>query len=65
MKMNCGCEVLRSGEKPNADKCTEPSHKTGAYDTTEYACGNYRPDRVPLSGKVWPRCVCGEIAQEH
>lgn len=73
MRMKCGCKIDKAGEPPDLTECSGINGQTlGRYVHTEprypclrTQCLDYRPSRLPLHDTDWPRCVCGEIAQEH
>lgn len=73
MKMICGCEIKELYEPPNQRTCKGiPSdaygkfvHTVRVYPCAATFCVDYRPARIPLHPIDWPRCVCGELAQEH
>lgn len=41
-------------------------HHKATYACIETGCHDYRPKHKPDPSKGhWPRCVCGEISQQH
>lgn len=59
----CMCKFVAVGEPLDGKGCS--IHGTKKYSCPERNCLDYRPKAPKLSPKHWPRCVCGEIAQEH
>ena len=64
MKMKCGCEITQVGVRPDDSQCDDTHIRGHLYACPQKGCPDYRPWEVPKS-QVWPKCVCGEIAQEH
>lgn len=63
MRTRCRCSFIAVGRPLDAEGCY--MHKDGPYPCTRTGCADYRPNKPKLSATHWPRCVCGEIAQEH
>jgi hypothetical protein len=65
----CSCEYSDQGKLVATHGCMwhEVGYKVDERIKTK--CTEYRPIRAVPSikpdGFVWPRCQCGEIAQEH
>jgi hypothetical protein len=58
----CKCKFVAIGEPMDARECTV--HTQTKYACVWTDCENYRPAKERTDIR-WPRCVCGEIAQEH
>lgn len=76
MRMKCGCYINEIGVPPIKTVCTGivPAemkvleglmHSASSYPCKAKDCQDYRPERLPVTATDWPKCVCGEIAQEH
>lgn len=65
--MKCTCRFVSVGlpmDNGGWDKPRCKVHPKSNYRCERTHCDNYRPAK-PKVGDGWPRCVCGEIAQEH
>jgi len=65
----CSCEYNAEGQLVDTYSCIYHKANEPVYDKIRTKCLQYRPiEAVPSvkpTGFVWPRCKCGEIAQEH
>lgn len=57
----CTCKYIEARKPMDTTGC--PVHTQKHYKCKATNCKDYRPVREPVL--TWPRCVCGEIAQEH
>lgn len=62
-KPPCTCRFMGAGAPMDNSECA--LHTKTHYPCPQTQCGDYRPKTEPKEGHEWPRCVCGEIAQEH
>lgn len=60
----CGCKFVAIGQPLDRSDCTV--HQNRPYPRRGITlCQDYRPSEVKKSPTHWPKCVCGEIAQQH
>lgn len=61
----CFCKFVAVGAPMDARKCSVHEFGQKLYSCSRTGCIDYRPSKVKTSPAHWPRCTCGEIAQEH
>ena len=66
----CECRYIGPGLPMKAEACEV--HESRLYPMKRNSCPNYRPRSAPVTvekggvvSRLWPRCVCGGIAQDH
>ena len=61
--IKCNCKFIAIDKPLDNTNCA--IHIKATYTCERTSCDDYRPARTKLSPTHWPRCVCGEIAQDH
>lgn len=70
----CACKFVGKGLAMDTSECKVHENRKYPCDSCKSTfgpiCKDYRPISEPRydseeDGRVWPRCICGHIAQEH
>ena len=66
MRMICNCELSVAHGLSAAEDCSASiPHESRRYECSACDCREYRPRIEPRGPDHWPKCTCGDLAQDH